>query len=531
MTSSRYIFIGFVIIILLVISEIIADFIFAQKVQNNIAIIVKTHSTKIHLIHKMLGLTHSRISTLNTMLLEQDAFEVEDLYLKFLSDASKYIQTRRKLQKLLTSEIEKQQLNELRQIAIEGTPIVEEAVELARSEKNHEAIQIIMNQILPIQTKMYKKTQEIINFYQSKVAKQAETTQGLSLKWLDGVTFFGAGIVFLILFIALYVSIRTHRDRKSLVNEISERKTIENQLYHSQENLEKTVKERTIQLNQAQHIARLGHWEWEISSGKLLWSEEIFRIFGVSSQTFTPTYEAFVNTVHPEDREMVLLAIHDALSSEENYEISHRIILPDGRERYVKEKGVISRNTDNSPINMLGTVQDITESKALHDRLVLISSVFHNIGEGVMITDVNNHIVEINTAFSQLFGYTLDDIFQKNPNVLRSNHHEAEFYKKIWDSLINHNQWQGEIWNRCKNGELIPLLMTINVVKDENTHLINYVAIFRDISTIKKTEKHLWHIAHHDPLTQIPNRSLMYAHLHQAIKDAHRDKKQGLIVQ
>jgi len=537
MTSSRYMLLGFVLIIFLVISEIIADITFAKKVQNDIAVIVETHSVKIRLVHKLLGLTHDRISTLNQMLIEPDSFIIEDLYNSFLGDANRYIKTRSELIKLITTDEEKTLLDELRQIAVNGTPIVEQAVELARSEKSNEAIQLVLTQILPIQTQMYKKTQQIINYYQNDVALQANITHSSSKKWLDGVALLGGGIVFFILAIAWYVSRRTVKDKGSLVNEIHERKRVEQQLELSRDNLEKTVQERTeqlqkrtIQLNQAQHIAHLGHWEWEIASGKLFWSDEIFRIFGVNKESFEPSYQAFVETIHPNDRERVLLSIHDTLSSENDYEVSHRIIRPNGEERYVQEKGVVTRDENNTPLNMLGTIQDISEEKALHDRLVLISSVFHSTGEGVMIADANNKILEINSAFSDFLGYELDDIYLENPNILRSSHHNEAFYKQMWDSLNSEDQWQGEIWDRHKNGKVIPLLMTINVVKDKQGQLLNYVALFRDISDIKETEQHLWHIAHHDPLTQMPNRSLMYAQLEQAIKDAHRDKQQVAVL-
>jgi diguanylate cyclase (GGDEF)-like protein/PAS domain S-box-containing protein len=183
---------------------------------------------------------------------------------------------------------------------------------------------------------------------------------------------------------------------------------------------------------------------------------------------------------------------------------------------------VEQRNAQGQPSFLLGTLLDITERKRVEDKMRLAASVFAHTGDGVMITDERNRILEINDAFSRILGFTLDDVVGRDPSLLKSDRHQSSFYSSIWQSLANSGQWQGEIWDKRKSGEVIPLWMTINAVNDERGRVRHYVALFRDISEVKRTEQALWHIAHHDALTGLPNRNLMYDRLQVAMSEAAR---------
>ncbi len=140
-------------------------------------------------------------------------------------------------------------------------------------------------------------------------------------------------------------------------------------LVEHREHLEEEVAHRTARLTEAQRIAHLGNWEWNIADNKLIWSDEIYRIFGLAPQQFGNNYEAFLQTVHPEDRQLVDTSIRAALEQMQHYSIDHRIVLPDGSVRYVHEQAEVSRSEDGRPIKMLGTVQDITERKEYEEEL------------------------------------------------------------------------------------------------------------------------------------------------------------------
>ncbi len=123
------------------------------------------------------------------------------------------------------------------------------------------------------------------------------------------------------------------------------------------------LRSSVINLNRAQRIANLGDWDWNVATGELQWSDQIYRIFGLEPQQFGATYEAFLQSVHPDDRDMVEAAVDRAVNESAPYAIDHRIVLPDGRERIVHEQGEVIFDTSGKALRMTGTVQDITEQK------------------------------------------------------------------------------------------------------------------------------------------------------------------------
>ncbi|MDZ7711928.1 MAG: PAS domain-containing protein [Rhodovibrio sp.] len=126
---------------------------------------------------------------------------------------------------------------------------------------------------------------------------------------------------------------------------------------------------RERQLNEAQRIARVGDWRWDIATGRLTWSQEIFRIFGMDSSR-DPTYTEFLAAVHPQDRVDVEARVRDALAGREPYAMDHRIVLPDGGERIVHEQAEVRHGPDGRPIEMIGIVQDVTERKRMEQALL-----------------------------------------------------------------------------------------------------------------------------------------------------------------
>jgi len=145
--------------------------------------------------------------------------------------------------------------------------------------------------------------------------------------------------------------------------------TRDGQLAQHRKELEQKIAQRTASLTEAQRIAHLGNWEWDILNNTLMWSDEIYRIFGLMPQQFGATYDAFLNSVHPEDRQLVDTHTRNALEHSNQYSIDHRILLPDGTLRYVHEQGEVSRNNEGQPVRMIGTVQDVTEEKVAGEKL------------------------------------------------------------------------------------------------------------------------------------------------------------------
>ncbi|MDD1607390.1 MAG: EAL domain-containing protein [Methylococcaceae bacterium] len=170
-------------------------------------------------------------------------------------------------------------------------------------------------------------------------------------------------------------------------------------------------------------------------------------------------------------------------------------------------------------------VRDITDSKLKDDRLRQAAAVFDNIRDGVMMVDDKLRITHINTAFTEITGYTEEEVIGKPSSLLRSGRHDTEFYTQMWHSIATTGHWQGEIWNRRKNSEVYPELLSISVVTDKSGIITHYVGVFADISKLKASELQLDFLAHHDPLTRLPNRLLLLSRLEHAIKIAQREEK------
>ncbi len=156
--------------------------------------------------------------------------------------------------------------------------------------------------------------------------------------------------------------------------------------------------------------------------------------------------------------------------------------------------------------------------------------VFESTSEGIIITNSQHRIIAVNKAFTHITGYTEEEVLGKNPSILQSGRHDQSFFKTMWQSLQETGQWQGELWNRRKNGEIFPELLTVNIVKDKDGRTTHHVGIFSDISRIKETEYKLAHLAHHDPLTGLPNRLLFHDRLEQAILRAQREGTRAAIL-
>ncbi len=152
------------------------------------------------------------------------------------------------------------------------------------------------------------------------------------------------------------------------------------------------------------------------------------------------------------------------------------------------------------------------------------ATVFNASAEAITITDENNLIIAINPAFSLITGYSSDEIIGKNPKILSSGRQDSEFYKIMWDELQLTHKWQGEIWNRRKNGEIYPEWLTLSLVTDDDNVPVYHVAIFSDMTLRKSAELRLYHMAHYDPLTNLPNRTLLQDRLYQSIAQAARNK-------
>ncbi|EPJ76962.1 PAS:GGDEF protein [Pseudomonas sp. CFII64] len=160
-----------------------------------------------------------------------------------------------------------------------------------------------------------------------------------------------------------------------------------------------------------------------------------------------------------------------------------------------------------------------------HDRLRLAAAVFDSTHEGVVVTNSEGLIVHVNRAFMQITGYQQDEVLGVNPSKFKSGRHGPEFYRQMYRSILSAGQWSGEIWNRRKSGEIYPQWQTIRGIKGDNGEIKHFVAVFSDITAIKRSEHELLQLAHYDALTGLPNRLLFIDRTSQALASARSSKR------
>jgi diguanylate cyclase (GGDEF)-like protein/PAS domain S-box-containing protein len=160
-----------------------------------------------------------------------------------------------------------------------------------------------------------------------------------------------------------------------------------------------------------------------------------------------------------------------------------------------------------------------------NERLELFGKMFHGSKEAILITDADKKIVAVNPAFTEITGYQAEDAIGKNPSILNSGRQLPEFYQTMWASINGAGQWQGEIWNRRKTGEIYPEWLSVGVVKNSKGEVINYISLFSDITERKLTEQKIEFLAHYDALTRLPNRALFADRLRSALLAAGRSEK------
>ncbi len=158
------------------------------------------------------------------------------------------------------------------------------------------------------------------------------------------------------------------------------------------------------------------------------------------------------------------------------------------------------------------------------EQVRLAERAFSNTAEGITVTDTDGNILSVNPAFEKITGYMREEVVGENPRMLKSGHHEDDFYRDMWCSLLETGLWKGEIWNRRKNGDAFPEWLTISAVKDEKDVTTHYIGVFTDISHIKQAQDKINFLAHHDALTKLPNRVLFHERFSHALLHAKRER-------
>lgn len=300
-------------------------------------------------------------------------------------------------------------------------------------------------------------------------------------------------------------------------------------LNHSQELASRETEEICLRLSEAQHIAGLGDWVFDLERNIGQWSHSCIQIFGKSCATLTPSYSEFLQCIYCVDREKFVSALALALKKGDSFEIEIRANDLQERVRWVHVKVQPSINSIGIATEIRGTVMDITERKKVETDLRIAAAAFES-QESMVIADANGVILRVNQEFIRSTGYTAEESIGKTPNFLKSGCHDDEFYTAMWASIYRDGTWHGEIWDKRKNGDVFPKWLTISAVKSDDGTVTHYVGSHIDITEQKLAEEEIKELAFFDPLTRLPNRRLLYDRLELALAASMRNGREGVLL-
>ncbi len=400
------------------------------------------------------------------------------------------------------------------------------------------------------------------------------------------------------------------------------------------------------QLEDTQQRAKIGGWTWDIASDRLTWTDETYRIFGLTPGE--PLWKrAFFRRIHQDDLPRLERRLKDAIECGTSYQVEYRACHQNGEWLQIASQGEIVRDAQGNVVRLQGVLQDITDRYRTEQRLAellelnqriisasplgiavyrkdgqcvlanlalarftgasidqlqgqnfltvaswresglrdaalrvldngvaeeieahttssfgtevwmscrfarftsgdgfhllmlaediaakrkaeaelrLAASVYTNTVEGIVVTDKGGIILSVNPAFTEITGYTAEEAIGQTPRILKSEHHDEQFYAQMWKTLAETGSWQGELWNRRKNGEAFLEWQSITAILDDQGQPVRYVAVFNDVTELRMKDERIKHQAYHDALTGLPNRMLLQDRLDHAIDVARRDR-------
>jgi len=298
--------------------------------------------------------------------------------------------------------------------------------------------------------------------------------------------------------------------------------------WQEQSNLK--IKQLEKQLAETEKLSNIGSWQLILADNEYRYSIEISRIFEQHSCTDKLSLMQMLDYIHPEDRAAYVSKLSALKNAEiEKFENLHRVKLDNGRIKFILEKTKRSYSNSHKGYYLEGKSQDISLLYQLNTNKRLTDYIFDQTSEAVMITDTSNKITYVNKALLRITGYSRSELINQTPKILSSGRQSPTFYQEMWTTLLTKGQWRGELYNRRKNGQIYPEELSVNAVKDSDGTISHFIAIFRDVTHWKNTERELRFYAECEPLTGLNNRRIFNDKLENTLEEKQQDTNISVI--
>ncbi|OOZ18922.1 hypothetical protein BOW28_00390 [Solemya velum gill symbiont] len=270
-----------------------------------------------------------------------------------------------------------------------------------------------------------------------------------------------------------------------------------------------------------------GVWDWNPKTDRAIFSQRWNEILGYADGEFPETGAAVFKAIHPQDVKSVTKGVRQYMreGGDSSYTADFRMRTKSGDWKWVAARGkIVARDAQGNPVRIIGTHTDISDRKLAEEQMRIAASAFES-QQGMMITDEQKRILQVNHAFIKMSGYSEAEILVRTPRMFKSGRHDGVFYKEMWETISQNGYWHGGIWDKRKNGDIFPKWLSITAVANSDGKVTHYVGVHTDITERKNAEQKIESLAFFDQLTGLPNRTLLLDRLKQLIAVSMRNSQ------
>jgi PAS domain S-box-containing protein len=278
-----------------------------------------------------------------------------------------------------------------------------------------------------------------------------------------------------------------------ILEDITDQKENKRKLWLSlghEEEVEASLQRSEERMRLAFEVAKIGFWDWNVVTGEIVWSVLEGGQLGVPEDS-PANFATFMNTVHPDDRQAMQESLEIAILDKGDHVIEYRVLWPDGSVHWRRAKGHAFYDETGRPVRVVGIAVDIDDRVAADERLLLQAAALEAAANSILIADNQGTILWANQAFSQLTGYSSNEVLGQNLRLVKSGEQDDGFYTNMWATIASGKVWHGEVVNRRKDGSLYTEEMTITPMRSGTGEITHYVAVKQDLTWRKVADEAL----------------------------------------